>query len=141
MSIGPSLDQIAEPQIDPATGKRPPIADVRSQPNWLSGGGGMVSTASDYVRFSQMLLNGGELDGVRLLSPHVVAYMTSDQLPPDILFEPLAFAPTPRNGASFGLGFAVRTQRGRSAVPGEPGKFTWGESGEPPFLLIRRKSW
>jgi Beta-lactamase len=86
----------------------------------------MVSTASDYVRFSQMLLNGGELDGVRLLSPHVVAYMTSDQLPPDILFEPLAFAPTPRNGGSFGLGFAVRTQRGRSVVLGEPGKFTWG---------------
>jgi len=119
-------DRIAEPQIDPATGKRPPIADVRIRPNWLSGGGGMVSTASDYVRFSQMLLNGGELDGVRLLSPHVVAYMTSDQLPPDILFEPLAFAPTPRNGGSFGLGFAVRTQRGRSVVLGEPGKFTWG---------------
>src|SRR5208282_751759 len=63
-----------------------PLSDFATQPTAPSGGGGMVSTAEDYVRFSQMLLNGGELDGVRLLSPRTVAFMTSDQLPPDIAY-------------------------------------------------------
>ncbi len=125
--------RVARPQVDPATGKPPPIADVTKRPNWMSGGGGMVSTASDYVRFSQMLLNGGELDGARLLSPHTVALMTSDQTPPDIaysremlqIFEPIGIAPTPRSGQSFGLGFMVRTQTGHNMVPGSPGVFYW----------------
>ena len=125
--------RVAQPQVDPATGKPPPMADVTKRPNWMSGGSGMVSTASDYVRFSQMLLNGGELDGVRLLSPTTVTYMTSDQLPPDIVyspamlqfFEPYGFAPTPRDGEGFGLGFAVRTQAGRNQRPGHPGEFFW----------------
>jgi CubicO group peptidase (beta-lactamase class C family) len=123
--------RVAQPQVDPATGKPPPMtADVTKRPNWMSGGGGMLSTASDYVRFSQMLLNGGELDGVRLLSPRTVAFMTSDQLPPDIayapplqLFEPAL--PIPRDGQGFGLGFAVRTQVGRNPRPGSPGEFYW----------------
>ncbi len=76
--------RIAEPQVDPATGKRPPMPDPTSRPNLMSGGGGMVSTAPDYMRFAQMLLNGGELDRVRLLSSRTVALMTSDQLSPDI---------------------------------------------------------
>ena len=125
--------RVARPQVDPATGKPPPIADVTKRPNWMSGGGGMVSTASDYVRFSQMLLNGGELDGARLLSPHTVALMTSDQTPPDIaysrealqIFEPLGIAPTPRDGQGFGLGFMVRTRTGQNMVPGSPGVFYW----------------
>ena len=125
--------RVAQPQVDPATGKPPPMADVTKRPNWMSGGGGMVSTASDYVRFSQMLLNGGELDGVRLLSPRTVAFMTSDQLSPDIsyspaalqILEPTAAAPTPRDGQGFGLGFAVRTQEGRNPRPGSPGEFYW----------------
>jgi len=122
--------RVAQPQVDPATGKRPPMADVTKRPNWMSGGGGMVSTASDYVRFSEMLLNSGELDGVRLLSPKTVAFMTSDQLPPDVayspplqLFEPSL--PIPRDGQGFGLGFAVRTQAGRNPRPGSPGEFYW----------------
>ena len=80
----------------------------------------MVSTASDYVRFAQMLLNGGELDQVRLLSPRTVSFMTSDHLWPGVsfspvtlnLFEPLGIAPTPKVGQGFGLGFVVRTQKG-----------------------------
>jgi len=74
------LERIAETQIDPATGKRWPTFDVAKRPNLMSGGAGMVSTASDYFRFAQMLLNGGELDHVRLLSPRTVAFMTSDHL-------------------------------------------------------------
>jgi CubicO group peptidase (beta-lactamase class C family) len=125
--------RIAEPQINPTTNQRPPVGDPTSRAIWPSGGGGMVSTASDYARFSQMLLNGGELDGVRLLSPRTIAYMTSDQLPPDITYspatlqilEPILDAPTPRNGQGFGLGFAVRTQAGRNAREGSVGDFAW----------------
>jgi CubicO group peptidase (beta-lactamase class C family) len=141
------VDRIAEPQIDPATGKRPPIANVRSQPKWLSGGGGMVSTASDYLRFSQMLLNDGELDGVRLVSPEVVAFMTADQLPTDIafsrdmlqIFEPLGIAATSRSGQSFGLGFMVRTQRGQHPTLGETGEFYWQGAWGTAFFVDPKK--
>ena len=141
------VDRIAEPQIDPATGKRPPIANVRNRPNWLSGGGGMVSTASDYARFSQMLLNDGELEGVRLLSPDVVAFMASDHLPPDIafshdmlqIFEPLGIAATPRSGQTFGLGFMVRTQRGEHPTLGEPGEFYWQGAWGTAFFVDPKK--
>ena len=127
------LDRLAETQIDPTTGKRWPTFDVTNRPNWLAGGSGMVSTASDYVRFAQMLLNGGELDQVRLLSPRTVSFMTSDHLWPGVafspvtlnLFEPLGIAPTPKVGQGFGLGFVVRTQEGRNPMPGSPGEYFW----------------
>jgi CubicO group peptidase (beta-lactamase class C family) len=75
---------------------------------WESGGAGLVSTAGDYARFLQMLLNGGELDGKRYLKPKTVALMTSDQIGPEtgIIHDPFYF-PGPSSG--FGLGFAVRT--------------------------------
>jgi CubicO group peptidase (beta-lactamase class C family) len=127
------LGRLAEPQADPTTGLRPPVSDVTHKPSWPSGGGGMVSTAADYARFSQMLLNGGELDGVRILSPRIVAYTTSDQLPPGVgisptmlqIFDPLALAPTARSGQGFGLGFMIRTQEGRNPLPGSRGEFFW----------------
>jgi CubicO group peptidase (beta-lactamase class C family) len=132
-AAGDKAQRLAEPQTDPMTGHRPPMMDPTRPHAWLSGGGGLVSTASDYARFSQMLLNGGALDGVRLLSPKTVAYMTSDQLPPDItyspemlqFFEPRAIAPTPRDGQGFGLGFMVRTQPGRNPWPGSVGSYYW----------------
>jgi CubicO group peptidase (beta-lactamase class C family) len=132
-SVSPSqAGNIAEPQVDPVTGKRPPmIVDLSNKPRWLSGGGGMVSTAEDYVRFCQMLLNGGELDGVRLLSPKTVALMTSDNLPPEISYNATVIgllqeqAPTPEMGEGFGLGFLVRTQAGHSPLPGSVGDFSW----------------
>ena len=75
---------------------------------WESGGAGMVSTAPDYARFLQMLLNGGELDGRRYLKHETVALMASDHIGPEtgILHDPFYF-PGPTSG--FGLGFAVRT--------------------------------
>ena len=105
--------------------------DPTAKPAVFSGGGGMLSTAGDYARFCQMMLNGGELDGVRILSPKTVALMTSDQLPPSTdrhtsvatLLD--AFGPTPEMGTSFGLGFAVRTDAGRNPVPGSVGDFSW----------------
>lgn len=108
-----------------------PPADVTVKPAVLSGGGGMVSTAGDYARFSQMMLNGGELEGVRILSPKTVALMTSDQVPPStdrhspVALSLNAFGPTPEMGTSFGLGFAVRTEPGRNPVPGSVGDFSW----------------
>jgi CubicO group peptidase (beta-lactamase class C family) len=132
--------RLAEPQADKATGKRPAIAGcdtkcVGEPPKLKLGGGGMVSTAADYLRFSQMLLNGGELDGVRLLSPRTVAYMTADQLPPGVSYSPAAQiigppAPGPEQGQGFGIGFAVRTALGRNPFMGSPGEFQWvGASG------------
>ncbi|MBZ5625500.1 MAG: beta-lactamase family protein [Acidobacteriia bacterium] len=105
--------------------------DPTAKPAILSGGGGMLSTAGDYARFCQMMLNGGELNGVRILSPKTVALMTSDQVPPSTdRHSPVsitlgAFGPTPEMGTSFGLGFAVRTDPGRNPVPGSVGDFSW----------------
>jgi CubicO group peptidase (beta-lactamase class C family) len=67
-ATGERAERVAEPQIDPATGARPPMRDVSCPARWASGGGGAVSTAGDYLRFCQMLLNGGELDGTRILA-------------------------------------------------------------------------
>ena len=125
-------DRIAEPQVDPATGKRPAMPrDLTLRPRFLSGGGGMVSTAPDYLRFAQMLLNGGELDGARILSRKTVALMASDHLPPHIKFSASTraqfeeSAPTPEFGQGFGLGFCVRKEPGRSPVPGSVGDYYW----------------
>jgi CubicO group peptidase (beta-lactamase class C family) len=123
---------IAEPQVDQASGKRPAMADnLTNRPKWLSGGGGMLSTAEDYVRFCQMLLNGGELDGVRLLSPKTVAFMTTDHLPPGISYNAGFIgllgdlAPTAEMGEGFGLGFLVRKNVGHNPLPGSVGDFSW----------------
>ena len=124
--------RIAEPQLDPATGKRPPMRNVAEPGRWHSGGGGAVSTASDYLRFCQMLLNGGELDGVRLLAPKTIAHMSADHLPPGVAYGSTtrprfgALAPVPEMGYGFGLGFAVRKEPGRSPVPGSVGEYFWG---------------
>jgi CubicO group peptidase (beta-lactamase class C family) len=132
-SVGQSqAGNIAEPQVDSATGKRPVMmTDGINTPKWLSGGGGMMSTADDYVRFCQMLLNGGELDGARLLAPKTVALMTSNHLAPNIAYNARMIAllqdmaPTPEMGEGFGLGFLVRTQEGRNPLPGSVGDISW----------------
>lgn len=128
------MPRTAEPQVYPATGKRPPYGEVadltREKVKWFSGGGGLVSTVSDYAHFCQMLVNGGELDGVRLLSPKTLAVMTSDQVPPDaarigMLAATQDLSPIPELGQSFGLGFAVRTAPGHTAVSGSVGDYFW----------------
>jgi CubicO group peptidase (beta-lactamase class C family) len=131
-SFGPiEASRAAQPQIDGASGKRPPMRDTSVRPNWISGGSGLLSTASDYVHFCQMLLNGGELGGTRLLAPATVALMRSDHLTPETRRSPStpvlfgALAPTPEVGLGFGLGFAVRTHSGRNPLPGSVGDFSW----------------
>jgi CubicO group peptidase (beta-lactamase class C family) len=131
-ATGERAARVAEPQNDPATGSRPPMRNVTRENRWHSGGGGAGSSAADYLRFCQMLLNGGELDGVRLLAPKTVAHMASDHLPPDCAYGETArprfgaLAPVPEMGYGFGLGFAVRKEPGRSPVPGSVGEFFWG---------------
>ena len=83
-------DRLAQPQVDPTTGKRPAMFDATQKPKLLSGGGGMVSTASDYLLFCQMLLHGGGPAKARLLSPSVINLMTSNALKPGIEYAPLS---------------------------------------------------
>jgi CubicO group peptidase (beta-lactamase class C family) len=121
------MSRLAQPFAnDPATGAPNHILDVSSQPKNDSGGAGSVSSATDYLRFAQMLLNGGQLDGARLLSRTTVALMTSDQLgkikdngvtPGELLLGVKGF--------TFGLGFSVRQEAGLAAVPGSAGEFMW----------------
>lgn len=120
---GPKLSRL----VDPPPSGRPALWDVTKPAKLFSGGGGLVSTARDYLRFCQMLLNGGELDGVRILRPATVAQMTTPSLPPDIPFAGVVGGfMGPRWGSSWGLGFAVRTDPNSSLVPGRLGSFTWG---------------
>src|SRR6266851_2043237 len=133
-ATGNRAARLAEMQVDPATGKRPPMpyAEAARERPWHSGGGGLVSTAADYLRFCQMLLNGGEFAAVRLLSPKTVAHMTSDHLPPGVAYGPSVQAligtgsPLPELGQGFGLGFAVRKAMGMSPLPGSVGDYFWG---------------
>jgi CubicO group peptidase (beta-lactamase class C family) len=96
-----------------------PDRDV-TKPTTLFAGAGLVSTAADYLRFCQMLLNGGELDGARILSPATVRRMTTNSLPANI-----RFALSPGDGSTFGLGFGIRSDAARSTVPGSVGSFFW----------------
>ena len=111
---------------DPASGLPNKLIDVSAVPGNDSGGAGGVSTAADYLRFSQMLLNGGQLDGVRILSRPTIQFMTSDHLGTRIQ---APFSPgelllgTP--GYTFGLGFAVRQGAGVAGVHGSQGEFLW----------------
>jgi len=108
--------------VEAPTGRNPQF-DVTRPRALLSGGGGLVSTAPDYLRFCQMLLNGGELDGVRILTPKTVREMTTDSLPAGIRF--VGNLTGPNTGSSWGLGFAVRTDARSSDVPGSVGSYTW----------------
>lgn len=117
---------IAEPFArDPEGGVQMRVIDVRADSALASGGGGLVSTALDYARFLQCLLNRGELDGVRLLGPRTVDFMTTDHLGdiPVAAGGSRALLPA---GHGFGLGFAVRKQLGVAPVPGSAGTYFWG---------------
>jgi len=109
--------------VDAPMPERPRIWDVAKPAKLFSGGGGLVSTAPDYLRLCQMLLNDGELDGVRVLSPQAVKQMTTNALPPDIRI--FGNEVGPLAGRGFGLGFAVRTDPVHSWTPGAVGSFSW----------------
>ncbi len=121
----------AHPMKEGARNEIPAIPDVTEKFTWRSGGGGMVSTAADYARFLQMFANGGQLDGVRLISRKSIDLMTANALPPDVkmgadMWRFEAMEPSARMGQGFGLGFAVRTEQGRNPLPGSPSDYYWG---------------
>ena len=123
--------RIAQPlATDKATGNPITLLDVTVAPKNDAGGAGAAGTTIDYARFLQMLANGGQLDGQRLLARTTVRQMTSDHLG-DIKPAMALLAP----GYGFGLGFAVRRADGLNGAPGSAGEFNWGGAGGTAFWV------
>ena len=117
-----NADRLAEPfPVDPWSGEKVQLFDMLETPVMESGGGGLVSTTMDYARFCQMLLNGGVLDGVRIIGRKTLQLMASNHLDPSVKLES-HLVPA---GHSFGLGFAVRTLEGMAPFAGSVGQFFW----------------
>ena len=113
--------------------------DPRIPMKWEPGGQGMLSTIGDYARFTQMVLNGGTLDGKRYLSSKTIAYMGSNHIGPSTGVVPgPAYLPGP--GYGFGLGFAVRTEPGASVVEGSVGDLSWGGAAGTAFWIDPKES-
>jgi CubicO group peptidase (beta-lactamase class C family) len=127
---------------DPATGQARRL-DVLgdaplSKPSMFSGGGGLVSTAADYHRFAQMLLNGGEFEGARLLGTRTLEYMTRNHLPGGVDLEAIGrplFAETTFQGVGFGLGFSVNLDAAENKVLSTEGEFAWGGAASTAFWV------
>jgi CubicO group peptidase (beta-lactamase class C family) len=101
-----------------------------------SGGGGLVSTAGDYHRFCRMILNGGEIDGRRLLGRKTVALMTANHLPGDLAaMGTPRFAETSYTGIGFGLGFSVMLDPAKAQIVGTPGEVAWGGMASTAFWI------
>ena len=107
-------------------------------PSYCSGGGGLVSTISDYFRFCCMLLNGGELDGVRILGPRTIDLMTMNHLPngSDMLGMNVGtYTQVASEGFGFGLGFSVHLGSHKSQVIGSKGIYAWGGMASTAFWI------
>ena len=109
---------------DPETGKPQNVLDLTRPLKFECGGGCGASTAADYVRFAQMLLDKGTLGKTRILSKKTVEYMTTDHLTPAMSNRITATVPT-MSGFGFGLGFAVRRQDGVAGFIGTEGEYMW----------------
>jgi CubicO group peptidase (beta-lactamase class C family) len=119
-------------QDDPAT------SSFLTRPSFLSGGGGLCSTVADYLTFCRALLNGGELDGVRLLGPKTLALMTSNHLPGGCDLPEISrslFSEASYNGIGFGLGFAVTMNPAQTLIPGSAGEYAWGGAATTSFWI------
>ncbi|MFD9964114.1 serine hydrolase domain-containing protein [Amycolatopsis sp. NPDC058986] len=111
---------------------------ARSRPACLSGGGGLVSTAGDYRRFTQMLVRRGALDGVRLLGPRTVDLMASNHLPGRADLEEFGrpvFAESPLHGHGFGLGFSVLEDPVKAKTLSSAGEIAWGGAASTAFWV------
>jgi CubicO group peptidase (beta-lactamase class C family) len=141
-----ALHRLAEPQRDAQPGAAPAQVpavlpyDPARPAQWLSGGGGLLSSAADYARFAQLLLNEGELDGVRLLARKTTQLMLSNHLPPAFDYglrtaDLGIAAPLPELGQGYGLGLGVRQQAGLAPVAGSVGDYYWGGALGPYFWV------
>ena len=139
------LDRFATNYFRNPQTKKSGIMDVGDEtstyakpPRFLSGGGGLTSTMMDYWRFCQMLLNGGELDGVRLCSPKTIEFMTLNHLPGGQTMKRMsrsAFSELAAEGAGFGLGFQVLIDPAEAQAVGSPGNFSWGGAASTYFWI------
>ncbi len=119
-------------QDDPAT------SPYLSPPSFVSGGGGLVSTAADYLTFCRTLLNGGELGGVRLIGPKTLKLMTSNHLPGGCDLPAMSrslFSEATYNGIGFGLGFSVTLDPAKTLIPGSAGEYSWGGAATTSFWI------
>jgi CubicO group peptidase (beta-lactamase class C family) len=115
---------------DPDSGDPIEMMDARIVPAFESGGGGLLGTAHDYIRFLQLMRNRGSLDGTRLVSRKAVEWMTSDHLGGTPAHGDLLLP-----GYGFGLGFAVRTHAGLAPQPGSVGQYFWSGIGGTSFFI------
>lgn len=116
----------------------PETSYFRQTPALASGGSGLVSTAADYLRFCRMLLTGGTLDGVQILSPKTIQLMTLNHLPGgrDIAeMSNSTFSEAGYPGIGFGLGFATTVDVARTQMPGSVGDFFWGGGASTAFWI------
>jgi CubicO group peptidase (beta-lactamase class C family) len=119
-------------QDDPAT------SSFLTPPSLISGGGGLCSTAADYLTFCRALLNRGELGGVRLLGPKTLALMTANHLPGGMDLPGLSrslFSEATYNGIGFGLGFSVTMNPAQTLIAGSPGEYAWGGAATTSFFI------
>lgn len=131
--------RIARPlPVDPLTGQPQRIASLERPSKFDCAGGCAFGTVSDYVRFAQMLIDGGAIDGRRVLSPSTVQLMTSDHLGASIRNQ-VASIEGHRAGYGFGLSVAVRVHDGVAAVPGSRGDFTWNGANGTQFWADPRE--
>ena len=111
-------------------------------PKWASGGGGLVSTMRDYLRFCQMLLNGGQLEGTRLVSPKTLELMAANHLPGGGDLPSLSksmYSEAAYNGLGFGLGFATTIDPAATLIPGSRGDLFWGGAASTYFWVDPRE--
>jgi CubicO group peptidase (beta-lactamase class C family) len=124
--------RLAEPfATDPWNGEAVQLFNMLEKPVMESGGGGLVSTTMDYARFCQMLLNGGTLDGVRIIARKTLELMASNHLDASVKIQGTLTQP----GHGFGLGFGVRTQPGIAPFMGSVGQFFWSGIGGTFFWI------
>lgn len=116
----------------------PTASPYLQAPRLRSGGGGLVSTCADYFRFAQMLLNKGELDGVRILGRKTVELMTANHMPNHGDLSSMGmpvFSETPYDGIGFGLGVSVMLNPAKAQILGSPGEFAWGGAASTAFWV------
>lgn len=116
----------------------PQTSTYLKPPSFLSGGGGLVSTAADYMRFANMLLNGGELDGARILAPKTIQLMASNHLPGGKDLTELSrslFSESTNAGVGFGLGFAVVFDPPKTLIACSMGEYYWGGAASTAFWV------
>jgi CubicO group peptidase (beta-lactamase class C family) len=116
----------------------PTTSSFLSPPSLISGGGGLCSTAADYLTFCRALLNGGELGGVRLVGPKTLALMTANHLPGGRTLPELSrslFSEATYHGIGFGLGFSVTLDPAKTLIPGSAGEYAWGGAATTSFWI------